>query len=165
MKKLRKSRWIVFLIGFFFLWLLLSASSCNKGSDNPNIPPVNINITIDPNSTLFYELNTVGGWCYLDDKSVVYIPFGSRGIIVYRMEMSTFLAYERTPPNNPNQCCTDSRSECTKLVVGNYYPFVKDTCTGTKYSILDGTIFEGEGQYPLFQYRAEYKNGLLFISN
>jgi hypothetical protein len=154
-----------FLITSIATVLMILSGSCKKHYTNPNIPDVNINITIDPNSTLFYELNTAGGWCYLDNKPGVYIPLGSRGIIVYRQDMKTFLAYERTPPNEPYKCCSDDNNNCEKLVVDDYFPFVYDKCTDISYSILDGTIFQGEGIYSLIQYKTSYDGGMLHIYN
>jgi len=49
------------IFGLFAMALLIVVGSCNKGSLNPNIPNVVINVTIDPNSTIFQELNTAGG--------------------------------------------------------------------------------------------------------
>ncbi len=160
---MKKSILIILFVAV--VMVLFSASTCNKTNVNPNVPIVNIDITLDPNSTLFYELNTVGGWSYLNGKPGVYIPPGSRGVIVYRMDMSTFLAYERTPPNEPNKCCNETTKLCTALVVGDYYPFVKDTCNGNQYNILDGTLFSGAGSYPLTQYRADYDGSTLHIYN
>ncbi len=142
---------------------MIFSLSCNKGSINPNIPNVSINISINPNTTIFQELNTVGGWVYLDEKPGVYIPFGSRGIIVYRVDIDQFVAYERQPPNDPDKCCDDNG--CTKLLVGNYFPMVRDTCTETSYFIYDGSIIEGEGRYSLIQYAAVYDGNLLHIYN
>ncbi len=152
------------------LFLLLSVVllffvSCNKDSINPNIPNVTIRISINPNSTQFLELNTVGGWVYLDEKPGIYIPPGSRGIIVWRMDINRFKAYERQPPNDPFKCCNENNTICGKLVVGDNYPFVKDTCTGNMYQLLDGSLFEGEGKYPMIEYAAEYDGAILYIHN
>lgn len=147
-----------------FVFLILTVS-CNKDSINPNIPNVNIRISINPNSTQFLELNTVSGWVYLDEKPSVYIPPQSRGIIVWRMDLNTFKAFERQPPNDPFKCCNQDHSVCGKLVVGDNYPFVKDTCTGNLYQLLDGSLFEGEGMYPLIEYAAEYDGHTLYIHN
>ena len=70
------------LVLIFATVTMLLSLSCNKGSLNPYIPNVPINITVDPNSTMIQELNTVGGWVYLEEKPSVYVPAGSRGIIV-----------------------------------------------------------------------------------
>jgi hypothetical protein len=155
------------IIGVALLVLFIAAgiASCGKkNNNNPNVPQVSINLTVDPNSTLFLELNSVGGWIYLDEVPGMDIRYPSRGIIVYRQDVDLFKAYERQPPNVPFQCC-DANQNCTKLIVGSNYPFVKDTCTETLYSLLDGTIFSGEGQYSLIQYNAFYDGVLLYINN
>lgn len=143
--------------------LSIFAISCNKDNINPNIPDAPINIDIDPNSTLIQELNTVGGWVYLDEKPGIFIPNTSRGVMVYRMDINIFKAYERQPPNTPNQCCTNGI--CTKLIIGDNFPFAKDTCTNTLYQLMDGTLFAGEGRYSLIEYAAVYDGNRLRIYN
>ncbi len=146
------------------LGMLMLSSSCDKTNDNPYIPNVRINITIDPNSTQFLELNIVGGWLYLDETSMATaIPYPSRGIIVYRFSQTEFRAFERQPPNEPNLCCDNSL--CTRLIVDEHYPFVKDTCNDNLYQMIDGSLFEGAGNYPLIQYNALFDGGLLHIFN
>lgn len=154
-------------ISFLFLSIILVAVlSCNNpNQNNPWVPKVNINLTIDPNSTLFLELNTPGGWMYLDEVPGMYIPYPSRGIIVYRQDLNFFKAYERQPPNDPFQCCAEETVNCGKLMVGPNFPFALDTCTGTMYQLMDGTIFSGEGEFPLIEYYAAYDGQLLHISN
>jgi hypothetical protein len=156
-----------FLILFFAALLLVGSSCNNKNKNNPNVPNVNINLTIDPNSTLFLELNTPGGWIYLDEVPgyADQIRYPSRGIIVFRQDFNFFKAYERQPPNNPFNCCDEQNLNCGKLVVGENFPFVKDTCTGAMYQIYDGSLFSGDGEYPLIEYYAYYDGQLLYISN
>jgi hypothetical protein len=155
----------VLLMMILMAWTIIMFNACGKSeTNNPHVPNVNIHLTIDPNSTLFLELNSVGGWIYLDEVPGVDIRYPSRGIIVYRQDVTLFKAYERQPPNTPFECC-NANQECTRLMVGDNYPFVKDTCTETMYSLLDGTIFSGNGQFPLIQYNAFYDGALLHISN
>lgn len=142
-------------LAIIFVFLLVV--SCEKEDPNPVTPDVYIDITIDPNSTFYQELNTVGGWMYLTAD----LP--SRGIIVYRNDIMEFLAYDRIPPNEPNLCCTNNI--CTRLIVGEHYPFAMDTCTGTSYLLLNGNVFEGEGKYPMIRYNTSYNGHLLRISN
>jgi len=158
-------RHILIAFSMTIIILLLVTVSCNKDNINPNIPNVTIRVTINPNSTQFLELNSVSGWVYLDEKPGVYIPVGSRGIIVYRTDMNKFKAYERQPPNDPFLCCNETKTVCGKLVVGDNFPFVKDTCNNNMYQLLDGSLFQGEGRYPLIEYAAEYDGALLHIHN
>lgn len=155
----------VLSIIFTIVLLLSIAPGCNKGSVNPNIPRVVFNVTIDPNSTIFQQLNTPGGWLYLEEQPGVYIPYGSRGVIVYRLTMNEFKAYERQSPDSRFECCDEFNENCPKLVVGGNYPFVKDTCNGNLYQLLDGSLFDGEGLYPLIEYNAVYDGSLLHVFN
>ncbi len=145
--------------------ILLITPACNKGSINPNFPRVVINVTLDPNSTINQELNTPGGYLYLDEHPGIYIPNGSLGVIVYRLSLSEFKAYERQSPDTRFPCCDENMQNCAKLVVGGNYPFVKDTCNGNLYQLLDGSLFQGEGQYPLIEYNAMYDGSLLHVFN
>lgn len=138
---------------FVISLILLSMFSCVDTPHNPNIPDAYINFSIEPNSTFYYELNTVSGWMY------VSAPPTSRGVIIYRYSLDEFKAYERQSPNEPNSCGEDSR-----LIVE--FPFVIDTCLDIKYSILDGSIFtEGYQGYPLIQYRTQYDGTTLRVFN
>ncbi len=123
--------------------------SCKDTGHSPIIPNVYINASINPNSTEYLELNTVGGWMYLTAKEP------SRGLIVYRYNWDEFVAFDRTPPYDPENC--DKR-----LTVE--FPYVTDPCTGFKYLILDGSLIEGSG-YNLIQYFTEYDGNILRIYN
>lgn len=133
--------------------MILGLFSCKDTPHNPNIPETYINFTINPNSTQYFEINTVGGWMYLQTLAP------SRGIIVYRYDLDEFRAYERQSPNDPNHCGENSR-----LMVD--FPFVVDTCLDVKYSILDGSIItQGYAGYPLIQYNTQYDGSMLRIYN
>lgn len=140
-------------LNLVILIILLGLFSCDDTPRNPNIPHAYINFTIEPNSTLYYELNTVSGWMY------VTAPPESRGIIVYRYSLDEFKAFERQSPNEPNSCGDNSR-----LIVD--FPFVVDTCLDVKYSILDGSVItEGYSGYPLIQYNTQFDGWNLRIFN
>ncbi len=148
--------------GFTLMMVLtvLMASSCNKGDDpNSNIPYAHVNVVINPSSTMYSELNIVGGWLYYP-----YIDPPSRGLIVYRMTQDDFLAFERTPPVNSNACCDPQTLLCTYLIVDDYYPFVYDTCSDLSYQILDGSPM-APATIPLKQYRTSYDGYNLYITN
>lgn len=130
---------------------------CKDVQENPNYPNAIVNFTIYPNSIREYELNTVGGYKYYTSDPLST----SRGIIVYRLYQDEFRAYDRLPPNNPD--CRDENGNLTRLVVD--LPFVMDNCNGIKYNIINGDIFEGDGVYPLSQYRTSYNGSELRIYN
>ena len=149
----QKKRYLA--IFYIVLGLFLLQVSCKK-DDNAVDPPANVNITINPNSTEYQGINTVGGWIYIPQSLV---PQQSRGIFVYRITQNEFMAYERTPPYEPNQCC--NANVCTALIVD--MPFVDDTCTGSSYQILDGSPFDGPSNIPLIRYTTYYDGLVLQI--
>jgi len=140
---------------------LVVFTSCKKNGDDPNsdIPYAYINVVINPNSTLYQELNIVGGWMYYP-----YVNPPSRGLIIYRLSQEQFLAYERTPPVNSNACCDPETGLCTYLVVDDYFRFVYDTCSDLSYQIIDGSPIT-PATVPLKQYYTSYDGFNLYINN
>ena len=150
--------------------LLPMLHGCREYPQNPNRPVLPYPITIYPNSMQYYELNFVSGWIYITSD----IESTSRGIIVYRLSDTEFLAYDRMPPNEPD-ACTDSQGNTTRLVVDS--PFVVDRCNNAYYNILNGQIIvaepdmipnfptDGTVVYPLIQYHTLFDGTKLTISN
>jgi hypothetical protein len=151
------------ILAIFAAIVMTAIAGCKKDQNQGFVPDVNINISIYPNSTLYQELNIVGGWMYLGYSDG--IPEPSRGLIVYRLTTDIFMAYERTPPFEPDACCNASLTECTALVVDNYYPFAADTCNGSRFLLVDGSVTEGPSPYPMVAYQTNYDGNVLFIYN
>lgn len=152
----------IFLNGLVILFItaVMFLSACKKGDDpNSDIPYAHINVVINPNSTLYQELNIVSGWMYYQ-----YVNPPSRGLIIYRLTQDQFLAFERTPPVNSNACCDLENQFCTHLIVDDYYPFVYDTCSDFYYQIIDGSPIE-PATIPLKQYQTSYDGMNLYITN
>lgn len=146
------------LSGLALLCTFMILSGCGDKDENSPIAPVDI--TLDPNSTIYQGLNIPGGWLYLNESDGVIYP--SRGIIVYRLTMDQFLAFERTPPYKPDSCCSTSGTNCTRLIVEDD-TFVVDTCTNSTFLLIDGSPFEGPARRNLWQYVAEYDGYLLYV--
>jgi len=146
------------IIAAALIALSVFVAACDKdNADRQPLPP--INLTIDPNSTIYQDLNVVGGWMYLDQQDGAEPP--SRGIIVYRSSTDLFMAFERTPPFKPDSCCNSAQTICTALIVD--FPYIFDTCTLSKYLILDGSPIEGPSSMTLGMYYTEYYGDLLYI--
>ena len=140
---------------------LVFSIGCHDGDNTLPLAP--IDITLDPNSTLYQELNVIGGWLYLGEEDGVVPP--SRGLIVYRLSTEDFVAFERTPPFKPDSCCNPNGTNCSKLVVV-YEDFnIVDPCTGSKYLLLDGSVLSSPSNMPLGTYYTEYNGDLLYIHN
>lgn len=131
--------------------------SCHSEWENPNRLTAIVDFTIYPNSIREYELNRPGGFKYYSSDP----ESNSRGILVYRVDMTEFRVWDRLPPNNPNACCNDE-GECSRLVADGL--FVLDNCNNITYNILDGTVFEGEGRYRLYPYTYMFDGTALRIT-
>jgi hypothetical protein len=130
--------------------LLGLAMSCRKENPPPRIPEVYVNFFLDPNSTEYLPLNASGGW--------VYVTGGYRGILIYRLTQTEFLAYERTCPYDPDT--PTARIEMEPSFTTMLCPACK-----SRYIILDGTPFEGPSVYLLKQYHTQYDGVLLYVYN
>jgi len=132
------------------LSLILIAGSCDKQTAHETIPNVAVDIYIDVNSTLYVQLNTIGGWLYLTG--------GYKGVLVYRVSEDEFVAYDRTCPYDPY--VAESQLE---MDMGNLT--VIDTVCKSKFVILDGSIIEGPATVPMKRYRTTYDGSILHIYN
>ena len=149
--------------------LLPSLHGCEKYPENPNRPLLPDRIEINLSDYQYYNLRFVSGWEYIKAP----VESTSRGIIVYRMSDTEFLAYDRMPPNEPD-ACTDSQGNTKRLVVD--FPFVVDNCNNAYYNILNGQIIiaepdkipsfptDGTTIYPLIQYHTNYDGNNLTIT-
>lgn len=153
-KLVRFSFWGVLFWSFLFV-----AGSCGK-DEKPPFEIGYVNIVIYPNSIEYLPLNSPGGYVYINADPP------SRGILVYRVNMEEFRAFERTPTYKPDSCCiTDPVYLCSKVIVDQTGFFIVDTCSGSKWLILDGTVQQGPARYPLYAYKTFYDGYSLRIYN
>jgi hypothetical protein len=154
-----KTQTLISLFLFVILAAVVTFSSCNK-NDDPPIQTGYVNIVIYPNSVEYLDLNSPGGYVYLNANEP------SRGILVYRLTFDEFLAFERTPTYKPDSCCIyDPVRICSKVLVDESGLFVVDTCTSSKWLILDGTVHEGPANHSLVAYQTLYDGNALRIFN
>jgi len=149
-----KNKLIYFILGSLLV-LAMTSTRCQK-EENP-LPFAVVNIYIEPNSTLFINLNTVSGHEYITANEP------SRGIIVYRISVNEFMAFERTCPHDPDACCDENG--CSRLIVEDDGVIITDECCGSTYLILDGSNVSGPSVKPLKQYRTSYDGKTLHIYN
>jgi nitrite reductase/ring-hydroxylating ferredoxin subunit len=141
------------LKGLLLLFCLATVLfACKKKTDTqqPEIPYVTVNFSINPNSTQYLELNHIGG--------SVPVTGGYRGIIIYRVSETEFKAYERACAYDPTADSAQVRMDVSGLTM---------TCPKckSKYIILDGSPYGGPTQWSLKQYRTNYDGTYLYVSN
>ena len=130
--------------------LFFSISCGDKENQNPAsfIPNVPVNFYIYPN-TIDYII--VGDFKEYNNQ-------GYRGIIIYRLDQTTFLAYEKT-------CPFDANEETARVEF--HYPtwsLIDSTCMSS-YNLLDGMPNGGPSAIPLLQYGTHYDGNQLHIYN
>lgn len=130
------------------LFLILFASSCRKSELHP-VPNVPVEFVINIESTLYIELNHIGGWAYFSG--------GYRGIIIYRVSETEFMAFDRACPVHPHD-------ECAIIKVMDP-PLATDSCCNSTFLLIDGSPVQGPSRYPLRQYRTFLDFPLLRITN
>ncbi|MCW3103644.1 MAG: hypothetical protein JWO09_2084 [Bacteroidetes bacterium] len=134
---------------FYLLLLAFLANSCRKDNNN-YIESVPVDIYLYTNNPSFVNVSVVGGW--------VYITGGVRGILVYRKSNTEFMAYDRN--------CTYQPSEpCATVVVDNTSIVAVDTCCHSRFSIYDGSVFQGPAAAPLKAYNTTFDGSVLHIYN
>jgi hypothetical protein len=140
---------IPFTVKYAIMLLVIFALSCKK-DDRPQIPNVYVNLNLDISSTLYIELNSVGGW--------VNLTGGYKGITVYRMSTDEFVAFERCCPYDPDV-------SAARVTVDTAGLTLSDAVCGSRFLILDGSVINGPATSPLKQYHADFDGDFLHIYN
>ncbi len=132
------------------LILILGTPFSCRDKDENLIPYVTVDFTIDILSTFYTELTSVGGY--------VYLTGGYKGILIYRLSMEEFLAYDRCCSYEPREPCERIQMEPSGLTM-------IDSCCGSRFIILDGTPIEGPATRMLRQYRTMFDGRYLRVYN
>ncbi len=125
--------------------------SCGDKQNHDTIPEVNVNLNIDVGSTMYIELNTIGGW--------VYLTGGYKGILVYRLGVDEFVAYDRACPHDPFEDCARITMDASNITCSD------TSCCGSSFNIIDGGVTTGPSTLPLKRYYTYYDGNLLTINN
>jgi hypothetical protein len=135
-----------------FWFLLLALCSCKQDLSDDPIPFAPFSdIVIDLSFLEFLSLNTNGGFKELNNKGV-------RGIIIYRSDAKTYLAYERNCSYHPNDACATVNVHSSGL-------YLTDPCCGSTFNFSDGNPSGGIAWRPLRQYRTQLVGTTLTITS
>ncbi len=132
---------------FFLVIMLLLFSTCTKEDQHPvPIVPVDFRINLE---FQFIELNSIGGW--------IYVTGGFGGIVIYRMSVDEFTAFDRACPVHPYD-------QDARVVVEDPPMAICNVCEST-YLLLDGSPVSGPARHPLKAYRAVFDDPYLYVSH
>ena len=139
-----------FFLFFYGLTLFVLFAGCSKQEKQNEIPVVQVNFVITPNSTEYIELNAVNGW--------VTLTGGYHGIIIFRKSLTEFMAFERACPYDWQE--TIARIDVEASGVTAVCPSCK-----SKFILLDGSPYEGPSPYTLKQYQTSFDGNQLYVYN
>jgi hypothetical protein len=118
--------------------MVLFFSSCAPDLSDDQIPYVQFSdIVINLNLPAYVSLKF--------DKGYAYVGGGVRGIILYRKDMATYIAYERNSSFHPNEACAT-------VEVHNSNLYMIDICSNSTFDFNTGIPTNGPAITPLRRY-------------
>ena len=131
----------------FLLFILLTACKDNKVR-NPYLNPPRFRVQVDMNLPQYSPLQYPGNAVYVSDGGIL-------GVFVYNNGHG-YNAFEAADPNHhPNDCRAMQLSGST----------VRCPCDQNTYSLTDGHLTSGSGQYPMLPYHTSRNGNILYIYN
>lgn len=132
---------------FFSVIIFLSIQSCGK--DENYIADVPVDIRIYPSDPTYSNLTGVGGY--------VTIKGGVAGIILYKKSSGQIVAYDRCSSYNPESKCAVNVNEPSITAT--------DPCSGSLFSMEDGSSLKAPATRPLKQYQVTVTSSQITVYN
>lgn len=140
-----------FFLAIFLVFSTLNLNSCSNRQEVVScFPNVAINVVLYLNLPAYYNLQTVGGWIYIDEQSC-----GTRGLIAVRT-INGFKIYDRNAPH----LCPEANT--TLKVVND----IKIVCEkdNSEWILLTGQPTSGATVPPkTYLYNYDQNNNILTI--
>lgn len=121
--------------------------SCGKAGDV--VPSVAVNFEAALADPYLHALTVPGGW--------VYVNGGVAGIIIYRTPDGGYAAYDRCSSYQPEKHCAVTVDESGFTAT--------DPCSGSKFSLTDGTPVKAPATRSLRAYAVTHTPFEIFITN
>ncbi len=137
--------------GIIAMVTMMVLISCNKNEEDQNhafIPNVPVNFFIQPNTIDYIPAGT---W-------KEYAGEGYRGVLIYRVDLQNFIAFEMTCPYDPEK-------ECARVEVDPTTYTLIDSCCMSRFNLIDGMPVQGPSNRPLLQYLTEFDGNYLQVYN
>ena len=139
------------ILTIFSLLLLFTACSGddNELRRNPNLVDLNFRLQLNLNLPEYNNLQFAG-------NSFATYTRGVKGIVVYNINNSQYVAFELSDPNHPP-------SSCSAMTVNGLLATCE--CENNTYNIVTGQLTSGDGQYGMKPYRVTKRGNILEITN
>lgn len=133
--------------------LLILITACSGSDDNlrnnPNLPDLNFRFQLNLNFPEYNDLQFPG-------NSYATYNYGVKGVVIYNINNSQYVAFELSDPNHPP-------SNCSGMTVNGV--IASCGCDENKYNIITGEPSEGDGQYIMKPYQVRRSGNILEIFN
>src|SRR5476649_528389 len=133
----------------FLVLLTLSLISCAKDSGDV-IPSVAVNFQAALSDTRISKLSALG-------TAVIVNGYGVAGLLIYRRNDGSYAAYDRCSSYQPQNKCA--------VTIDDTGFTVTDPCSGSKFSLDDGSPVKAPASKSLRVYTAYVVNFQLYVNN
>ncbi len=116
---------------------------CDKDREHP-VPYVRVSVSFN---VLHYNLSAPGLSAQFS-RDELGGSAGYQGIIVYRLSIDEFRAYDRACPCDPHNCIASIEEDNPVLAFA-------PACE-SRFILTDGSVVEGPSRFPLRQYRTSF---------
>ena len=139
---------LVLMKKYWAVTLVLLCLGCGK-SDQSYIPSVPVSFSAPLSDPRLAALNSYGG--------AVLITGGVAGIILYREPNGSYAAYDRCSSYQPEKKCAVTLDSPTLTVT--------DPCSGSKFSLTDGSPVKAPATRSLKSYTVNVGNNEISVYN
>ncbi len=133
--------------GLLAILFLLMAGQCRKRSyDNPYLHPGSFRIALDLRLPAYSSLQYPGNAIYVNQGGIL-------GVFIYN-NGNNYLAFEAADPNHKPEECDAMTLDGTQA---------RCRCDGNVYTLTDGHLVSGSGDYPMLPYNTSLDGNILYI--
>lgn len=132
-----------------FISLLGCSSSDDNYRNNPNLPNVNFRFQLNLSFPEYNDLQFPG-------NSYATYNHGVKGVVIYNINNSQFVAFELSDPNHPPSICSGMTVNGVIASCG---------CDDNEYNVITGELSEGSGEYTMKPYRVQRSGNILEVYN
>ena len=134
----------------FFLLLIIASTFISCGKSGDVIPSVGVNFQAALSDPRLAALGAAGG-------SVAISGYGVAGLLLYREADGSYAAYDRCSSYMPQNRCA--------ITVDVSGFTATDPCSGSKFSLTDGTPVKAPATRSLRAYNIQVSQFEIFVSN
>lgn len=146
-----KSKIAKVILNTMAVMIVAAVISCEPDLRDADIPPAQF-------SDIFINLSLPKYQAIRTDGGSVYEDGGVRGLIIYRMSPSEYIAYERNCSYTPNEACATVDIHASRI-------YMEDPCCGSSFSFSNGQPMGGAAWRPLRRYHTSLNGTQLMITN